>query len=135
MWNTERGVDNGLMRIGELAERTGVSVRLLRYYEEQGLIRPARDDLGHRAYTEGSVDRVQKIRGLLDAGIPTRIIRDILPCLDKPGAIHMRIVAPEMLANLEQERAKIQWRIEALTANRDAIDDYLAQARPRLRRE
>ncbi|MEU5851994.1 MerR family transcriptional regulator [Saccharopolyspora shandongensis] len=123
------------MRIGELAERTGVSVRLLRYYEEQDLIRPARDELGHRAYTEGSVDRVLKIRGLLESGIPTRIIRDILPCLDKPGAIHMRIVAPEMLANLERERANIQRRIESLTANRDAIDDYLTQARPRVRPE
>ncbi|MEV6233074.1 MerR family transcriptional regulator [Saccharopolyspora shandongensis] len=123
------------MRIGELAERTGVAVRLLRYYEEQDLIRPARDELGHRAYTEGSVDRVLKIRGLLASGIPTRIIREILPCLDKPGAIHMRIVAPEMLANLERERANIQRRIESLTANRDAIDDYLIQARPRVRPE
>ncbi|MGP4020719.1 MerR family transcriptional regulator [Saccharopolyspora sp. 5N708] len=123
------------MRIGELADRTGVSVRLLRYYEEQGLIRPSRDDLGHRSYPEGSVDRVLKIRGLLDSGIPTRIIRDILPCLNKPGAIQMRIVAPEMLANLERERENIQRRIDALTANREAIDDYLTQARPRLRRE
>ncbi|KAA5826104.1 MerR family transcriptional regulator [Saccharopolyspora hirsuta] len=122
------------MRIGELAERTGVSVRLLRYYEEQDLIRPARDELGHRSYGDGSVDRVHKIRGLLDSGIPTRIIRDILPCLDQPGAIHMRVVAPEMLANLERERAKIQQRIESLTAHLSAIDDYLTKARPNLRR-
>ncbi|MDA3627240.1 MerR family transcriptional regulator [Saccharopolyspora oryzae] len=121
------------MRIGELAERTGVSVRLLRYYEEQDLIRPARDELGHRAYGDGSVDRVHKIRGLLDSGIPTRIIRDILPCLEKPGAIHMRIVAPEMLANLEEERAKIKERMETMADNLSAIDDYLAKARPNLR--
>ncbi|MER7083896.1 DNA-binding transcriptional regulator, MerR family [Saccharopolyspora kobensis] len=122
------------MRIGELAERTGVSVRLLRYYEEQDLIRPERDELGHRVYGDGSVDRVGKIRGLLDSGIPTRIIRDILPCLDRPGAIHMRVVAPEMLANLERERAKIQQRVEALSENLSAIDDYLSKARPNLRR-
>ncbi|MDA3645634.1 MerR family transcriptional regulator [Saccharopolyspora indica] len=122
------------MRIGELAERTGVSVRLLRYYEEQDLIRPERDEHGHRVYGDGSVDRVRKIRGLLDSGIPTRIIRDILPCLDRPGAIHMRVVAPEMLANLERERAKIQQRVEALSDNLSAIDDYLSKSRPNLRR-
>lgn len=79
------------------------------------------------------MDRVHKIRGLLDSGIPTRIIRDILPCLEKPGAIHMRIVAPEMLANLERERAKVEERMESLADNLDAIDDYLAKARPNLR--
>lgn len=40
------------MRIGELARRTGVSVRALRYYEEQGLLVPARAANGYREYTE-----------------------------------------------------------------------------------
>ncbi|MCP2169113.1 MerR family transcriptional regulator [Goodfellowiella coeruleoviolacea] len=122
------------MRIGELARRTGVSVRLLRYYEEQELLRPDRDAHGYRVYPEGSVDRVEKIRGLLASGIPTRIIRAILPCLNSPGSIHMRVVAPETLDKLEREREQIQRRIDALTADREAIDAYLAQARPRLRR-
>ncbi|MFI6865892.1 MerR family transcriptional regulator [Nocardia sp. NPDC050406] len=121
------------MRIGQLARRTGVSVRLLRYYEEQELIRPMRDAADRRVYAENSVDRVLKIRGLLEAGIPTRIIRDILPCLNQPDSIHMRIVAPEMLASLRRERESLDERIRALSAHREAIDRYIEQAEPRVR--
>lgn len=59
------------MRIGELAARTDTSRRLLRYYEEQGLIRVRRCANGYRDYDERLVDQVLHIRGLLDAGLPT----------------------------------------------------------------
>jgi DNA-binding transcriptional MerR regulator len=59
------------MRIGELSQRTAAPPRLLRYYEEQALITPARDANGYRNYDERLVDRVLQIRGLLDAGLPT----------------------------------------------------------------
>ncbi len=57
-----------------MAKRTNVSTRLLRYYEEQGLLTPGRTTNGYREYAEPLVDRVVQIRGLLDAGLPTRII-------------------------------------------------------------
>ena len=75
------------MRIGELSRQTGVPVRLLRYYEDQGLLRPDRSANGYRAYEPADVQRVTQIRGLIDAGVPTAIIRDILPCLDDPCTI------------------------------------------------
>ncbi|WP_344013572.1 MerR family DNA-binding transcriptional regulator [Nocardiopsis exhalans] len=43
------------MRIGELSRRTGASVRLLRYYEEQGLIGSTRSASGQRHFTEDAV--------------------------------------------------------------------------------
>ncbi|AQA15736.1 MerR family transcriptional regulator [Streptomyces samsunensis] len=113
------------MRIGELSERTGTPRRLLRYYEEQGLILPDRCANGYRAYDERLVDRVLQIRGLLDAGLPTRIIKQILPCLDKPRLIHFSDATPEMIATLEDERDRMTRRIECLTHNRDAISEYL----------
>ncbi|MEU7894559.1 MerR family transcriptional regulator [Nonomuraea sp. NPDC049152] len=113
------------MRIGELSERTGTPRRLLRYYEEQGLINPDRCQNGYRTYDEGLVDRVMQIRGLLDAGLPTRLIKQILPCLDKPRVIHFSDATPEMLATLEQERDRMTERITCLTRNRDAIAEYL----------
>src|SRR3954449_10396473 len=93
----------GHMRIGELERRTGTSRRLLRYYEEQGLISPDRSANGYRDYDERFVDRVAQIRGLLDAGLPVRIIRQLLPCLDAPGTIYCPDPTPEMLATLERE--------------------------------
>ncbi|KOU51920.1 MerR family transcriptional regulator [Streptomyces sp. WM6378] len=113
------------MRIGELSERTGTSRRLLRYYEEQGLIISSRSPNGYRSYGEDLVDRVMQIRGLLDAGLPTRIIKQILPCLNKPRVIHFPDATPEMLATLTLERDRMTQRIECLTRNRDAVSEYL----------
>ncbi|WP_030677964.1 MerR family transcriptional regulator [Streptomyces sp. NRRL B-1347] len=117
------------MRIGELSERTGTSRRLLRYYEEQGLIVADRTPNGYRDYDPFYVDRVLQIRGLLEAGLPTRIIKQILPCLNKPRTIHFPDATPEMLATLEHERDRMTERVECLTRNRDAIADYLAAVR------
>ncbi|HTF48339.1 MAG TPA: MerR family transcriptional regulator [Pseudonocardia sp.] len=117
------------MRIGELSERTGTPRRLLRYYEEQGLIVAGRCANGYRAYDDYNVDRVMQIRGLLDAGLPTRIIKQILPCLNKPRVIYFSDATPEMIAMLEHERDRMTDRINCLIHNRDAIADYLDAVR------
>nr|BFE53518.1 MerR family transcriptional regulator [Saccharothrix mutabilis subsp. capreolus] len=117
------------MRIGELSERTGTSRRLLRYYEERGLIVSTRRANGYRDYDERLVDRVLQIRGLLDAGLPTRIIKQILPCLDKPRVIYFPDATPEMIATLERERDRMTERVACLTRNRDAISEYLDAVR------
>ncbi|WP_099023320.1 MerR family transcriptional regulator [Mycolicibacterium palauense] len=117
------------MRIGKLAELTNTSTRALRYYETEGLLVPHRMPNGYREYDDYLVDRVIQIRGLLDAGLPTRIIKQILPCLDKPRTIHFTDATPEMLTTLERERDRMTTRIEVLARNRDAIDNYLEAVR------
>ncbi|MEU5884748.1 MerR family transcriptional regulator [Spirillospora sp. NPDC047279] len=117
------------MRIGELAERTGTSRRLLRYYEEQELIVPDRSPNGYRDYDERLVDRVLQIRGLLEAGLPTRMIKRILPCLTIPGILYCpEDATPEMIAALEDERDRMSERISFLIRNRDAITGYITAA-------
>lgn len=117
------------MKIGELAARTNVSTRLLRYYEEQGLLTPDRTANGYRDYAEHLVERVQQIRGLLDAGLPTRIIKQIIPCLNEPQAILFTDATPELIATLEHEREQMDARIRCLAKNRDAITTYLEALR------
>lgn len=117
------------MRIGELAKLTDTSARALRYYEDEDLIVPRRLPNGYREYDDYLVDRVTQIRGLLDAGLPTRIIKQILPCLDKPRTIHFSDATPEMLATLEYERDRMDERIAFLARNRDAINEYLDAVR------
>ncbi|WP_431917525.1 MerR family transcriptional regulator [Nonomuraea jabiensis] len=119
------------MRIGELSQLTGVPTRMLRYYEEQDLLHPERADNGYRHYPESAVYRVQQIRGLLDSGLTTEIIRRILPFLNKPDEIHLhpQCLTPELAALLEAEADRIQQRIECLARNRDAIHAYLAAVR------
>jgi DNA-binding transcriptional MerR regulator len=113
------------MRIGELAQRTDTSPRLLRYYEEQGLIRVGRSANGYRDYDVALVDQVAHIRGLLDAGLSTRLIRQILPCLNEPSEIHFADATPGIIATLEGHRDRLAERIALLTRNHDAIAAYV----------
>ncbi|MFF1901685.1 MerR family transcriptional regulator [Streptomyces sp. NPDC058206] len=113
------------MRIGELAELTNTPARSLRYYEAQGLIEPQRLPNGYRAYDDYLVDRVIQIRGLIDSGIPTRFIKQILPCLGKPHTMVVEDAEPELLELLAQQSERMTARIDCLTRNRDAIDRYM----------
>ncbi|MBT1544422.1 MerR family transcriptional regulator [Curtobacterium aurantiacum] len=113
------------MRIGELAEKTGVAPRMLRYYEKQGLIQPTRLPNGYRDYDDYLIERVGKIRGLVDSGIPTRIIIDVLPCLDKQQAIVVSNVEPGLRDMLVEERDRMAQKIDFLIQNRDALTAYI----------
>jgi DNA-binding transcriptional MerR regulator len=115
-----------VVKISELAKKTGATPRLLRYYEEQGLIAPRRLDNGYREYDAYLVDRVRKIRGLLDSGIPTRIIGDMLPCLDQSQAIVVADPDPELRDVLIRERARMAERISFLQHSHDALTRYVA---------
>ncbi|MBB5850899.1 MerR family transcriptional regulator [Amycolatopsis umgeniensis] len=113
------------MKIGELARKTGVSVRALRYYEEEGLIRPGREDNGYRDFRDGSVEAVVRIRGMLDAGLPTRLIREILPYLDDPDEVRPKVPCEYMIGEVARQRDVLDRRIALMTRDRDALDAYL----------
>lgn len=119
------------MRIGELARRTDISTRMLRYYEAQGLITAERDDNGYRSYAESSAGQALQIRGLLDSGLTTEIIRDLMPCLGT-GEADRPLTPPylslELAGALAQHLERIQKRIDCLTRNRDAVRDYIQAA-------
>jgi len=110
------------MRIGELAGAAGVSVRALRYYEEQGLLAAQRTPRGQRIYPPAAVDRVQLIQQLYAAGLPSRTILDLLPCVDAG------VSTPESLARLAAERDRIDEQIAGLIATRDRLDRVIAIA-------
>ena len=103
------------MRIGELARRTGVSVRSLRYYEEQGLLESERTTGGHREYRESDVARVRFMQMLYGAGMPSRRILELLPFLDTG------VATPTMLDHFDEESDRIERQIEALTATHDRL--------------
>lgn len=113
------------MRIGELAERTGASVRSLRYYEQRGLLRSRRTAGNQREYDESAVDRVDLIRGLLAAGLSTETIDDVLPCMSEPAN-----QTPRLTRTLLGERARLDAEIARLEATRRLLDEVIAQAPP-----
>ncbi|HET6257948.1 MAG TPA: MerR family transcriptional regulator [Pseudonocardia sp.] len=115
------------MRIGALASRTGVSQRLLRYYEEQGMLEPARLPSGYREYSEADVGTVRRIRSLLAAGLTTSVIAQILPCA-REETDRLVPVCPELAARLNGERARLTSTITQLQNSRRILDGVLAES-------
>ncbi|MES4902680.1 MULTISPECIES: MerR family transcriptional regulator [unclassified Streptomyces] len=112
------------MRIGELARRTGVNERLLRYYEQQGLLQPERLPSGYRVYDESDVATVQRIRSLLAAGLSTALISQIMPCL-REGGEGLVPTCSELVAQLRDERARMTSAIEELETSRSLLDTVI----------
>jgi DNA-binding transcriptional MerR regulator len=113
------------MRIGELARSSGVSVRSLRYYEEQGLITSERSPRGQRHFQEQDVERVLFLQRLYGAGLSSRTILELLPCVDSPSFDNSR----SALERMAQEREKLSSHISDLINTRDALDEAMARAR------
>lgn len=114
------------MRIGELSKRTGASPRSLRYYEEQGLLTSSRSDTGQRHYVDTAVQRVALIRQLLDAGMSSRVIATVLPCVDVPDDLG---VAEETFTAMMRERDRIDADIARLIETRNALDVVISANR------
>ena len=117
------------MRIGELARRTGVRERSLRYYEEQGLLGPERTPAGYRVYAESDVDVVRHVRMLLEAGLNTRFIRNVLPCMVDTGD-GLAPGCPELLPHLRNERDRITVAIDGLATARTLLDEVIEAIPP-----
>ncbi|BCY09270.1 MerR family transcriptional regulator [Actinoplanes sp. L3-i22] len=107
------------MRIGDLATRTQVSVRALRYYEEQGLLASTRSESGQRRYRDTAVSRVQLIQQLYGAGLSSKTIAELLPCVDA------KVSTPESRERLAAERDRINNQIAELIIARDRLNDII----------
>ncbi len=103
-------------KVGELAGRTGLSVRALRYYDEIGLLSPSqRSEGGHRLYTAEDVVRLQRIKSLRALGVTLREIREYLDGSEVP----LEQVIGLHLARLREEielRRRLCDRLEAVAA-------------------
>ncbi|MGW6791612.1 MerR family transcriptional regulator [Streptomyces chartreusis] len=110
------------MRIGELASRAGVSVRSLRYYEQQGLLTSTRSSSGQRHYTDEQVTRVELIQRLYAAGLSSRAIAEMLPCIEIPSPG----TSAAALMRLAQERNRLTDDIAGLVHTRENLDELIA---------
>jgi len=118
------------MKIGELAERTGVAPRMLRYYEQQGLLGSERRSNGYRDYPDDAVARVAEIRGLVTAGVPTRMIGYLLRMCDDP--VDDADCTREFAESLRAELAQIEQRLACLGRSRDTLRTVLGGVEARV---
>ncbi|WP_207454913.1 MerR family transcriptional regulator [Herbiconiux sp. SYSU D00978] len=113
----------GLMHIGELAERTELSLRSIRHYDEVGLLKPAgRTEGGFRLYTEDDFDRLMLIRRMKPLGFSLEEMADLLRVIDT-GADAAAI--EHFIDQTVERRAKLQRQLEM-------ADEFLALLRSRL---
>ena len=113
------------MRIGELAKATGVSTRSLRYYEEQGLLPAERLANGYREYDERAVRQVAFIQDLFRAGLPSEVIRDIIPCT---GPKPPRGECAALVDRVRQVRDQLAHQERQLAERREMLERYLSGA-------
>jgi DNA-binding transcriptional MerR regulator len=96
----------------------------LRYYEEQNLLTSTRSPGGQRRYAPDAVDRVIRIQGLFAAGLSSKTITELLPCIEaKP---ENRSTA--LLERLAVERERIDSQIADLVRARETLDDVITSA-------
>jgi DNA-binding transcriptional MerR regulator len=113
------------VRIGEVAAKAGVSVRALRYYEQQDLLHSTRNPGGQRQYPAGAVERVRLIQHLYSVGLPSRTLREVLPFADSGEA------SPELLDLLAAELDRLDRQMTDLRDVRNRLHDCITEARNR----
>ena len=103
------------LQIGEVAERTGVTQRTLRFYEEKGLLRPpSRMDGGFRLYSEEDVKRVEMIRRLQDLlGVTLADIKEMVDAQEMLRELRAQY-RPE--AGVSEKRRQLQKAIDVVQA-------------------
>ncbi|WP_406157942.1 MerR family transcriptional regulator [Streptomyces sp. NBC_00882] len=109
-----------LIRIGEVARGAGVSVRAVRYYEQQGLLVAERSPSGQRLYRQDAIPLVRFFQQMFAAGLTSRRISELLPCWDSGHT------DAEQRAMLRAERERIQAKIDDLQATLDHLDEVIA---------
>ncbi|ASQ94827.1 MerR family transcriptional regulator [Streptomyces violaceusniger] len=110
------------MRIGELAAQAGVSVRALRYYEEQHLLTSERSPSGQRHYPDTAVAHVLMIQCFYAAGLSSKAIRELVPCM------HTGVATPSMRARLTSERDRMNAQIADMAKARDHLEALMTAA-------
>jgi DNA-binding transcriptional MerR regulator len=116
--------------VGELAKRTGLTVRTLHHYDEMGLLKPSlHTEAGYRLYTPADVARLQQVLSLRQLGFA---LEEICDCLDRPGFAPLEVIRLHVARLREQIELhrKLCERLEALaelfrTAGEVSADGFL----------
>ncbi|MBG0566746.1 MerR family transcriptional regulator [Actinoplanes aureus] len=111
------------MRVGELARRTGTTIRALRYYEEAGLVMPRRLGNGYRDYDPIAERQVTQIRELMALGLTVEETRPFVESIANDED-----VCAAAVATFRSTVTSLQTRIGELTAQREALDARIDDA-------
>lgn len=111
------------MQIGEISDQSGISIRMLRFYEAKGLLRPHRTESGYRDYSKDDLEEARRIRQLADAGLTVEAMHDLLPCIISPEPTFHP--CDRLRARLAAEVEKLDRKLSDLERSRAQIAAYL----------
>jgi DNA-binding transcriptional MerR regulator len=119
------------MHIGELAEKTGLSLRTIRHYDEVGLLKPTgRTEGGFRLYTPNDVTRLMLIRRMKPLGFPLEEMTDLLRVIDALRSTNISaVIEPDVRSELDDYIAEADRRRAKLQEHLDMADEFLALLR------
>lgn len=104
--------DSGL-RIGEVAERTGLSIRTLRHYDEVGVVSPSGyTPGGFRLYSRDDIERIMLIRRMKPLEFTLEEMRDFLDAVEHPGAPGARETIDSVRTEASGRLAKLRRRVD-----------------------
>ena len=113
------------LTIGTVARDTGIPIRRIRFYEEEGLLPPpARTGAGYRIYTPNDVRRLRLIRNARLLGLALPQIRTLV---DQAFASDCVSFAPQLKELIASQKMQIDERIDALRSLRVELDELEAQ--------
>lgn len=105
------------MNIGDVAKATGISAKMIRYYENTGLIRAAlRTYSGYRVYTENDIQTLRFVRRARDLGFTVKQVDDLLTLWrdrDRASA-DVKQIAIGHVAELEKKMKELKEMTETL---------------------
>lgn len=116
------------MKIGALASLTGVSIRMLRYYEQEGLLKPQRAASGYRLYGAAEVKLIEAIILLNDAGLTLSTIKDVLECAPAVTAASAPL-CDVLRDRIWQQVAVLDQKAVALERSREMLISLLGPGR------
>jgi len=138
----ERASHEACFQIGEVAERTGVTQRTLRFYEEKGLLKPpSRMDGGFRLYSEDDIQRVEQIKRLQQLlGFTLADIKEMVDAQETITEIRAQYRAEAAPAQkraqllrarevTERQLDLVRQKVEALTDMQSKLDERLERIR------
>lgn len=117
-----------MLKIGDFSRLSRVSIRMLRYYDESGLLKPAKVDdfTGYRYYSEEQLLRIGKINALKDMGFGVNAIAEILKCTNSRDIQHIfQVQKVQLLEEADSINNRIRFLDTALERLRkDEIMKY-----------
>lgn len=113
-------LENKTYTTKELADLAGISPRTLRYYDQIGLLVPARTENGYRAYSSADVQRLQQILLLRSCNVRLESIEEAL----NKTEVDLPVMLHDHLAFLYREREKLDKTIAAVKLTMIGLEDF-----------